>query len=315
MALPRPARAGPLIGLRGGLREPVRGMGTAAFVALLMALCRPPVHATQYALLSALARLRPLVRGPGGRLRHGPVVSRASWTVFFFLTFLVALPGLVLLLVEARHHQGPLTMTVRRSICLSRPRPRGGAQVLRRTPRCPKGSSPDWIDFDFHGHQIVAHLSPAGGRPSQYQRVDGDNVPVRHFGSCSHGAVARDGRQAQGRRHRFVIEPHVRFKGLPASRRRCSSSIPRATRSSSRRSRSRRGSSRSSKGDSSGEPSPDHPRRRKRKTPRLPRGWAGLDDLPLVQHALVRISAPTFTHKASKFLHRAQVVLGVSYHS
>jgi len=25
---------------------------------------------------------------------------------------------------------------------------------------CPEGwSSPDWVDFDFHGHQIVAHLS------------------------------------------------------------------------------------------------------------------------------------------------------------
>jgi extradiol dioxygenase family protein len=47
---------------------------------------------------------------------------------------------------------------------------------------CPEGwSSPEWVDFDFHGHQIVAHLSPdASHRDTSL--VDGDNVPVRHFG-------------------------------------------------------------------------------------------------------------------------------------
>ena len=48
---------------------------------------------------------------------------------------------------------------------------------------CPEGrSSPDWIDFDFRGHRIVAHLSPAGAGHRNTSAVDGDNVPVRHFG-------------------------------------------------------------------------------------------------------------------------------------
>jgi extradiol dioxygenase family protein len=47
---------------------------------------------------------------------------------------------------------------------------------------CPEGrSSPEWVDFDFHGHQIVAHLSPDAGH-LETNLVDGDNVPVRHFG-------------------------------------------------------------------------------------------------------------------------------------
>ncbi|MDZ4318812.1 MAG: VOC family protein, partial [Phenylobacterium sp.] len=48
---------------------------------------------------------------------------------------------------------------------------------------CPEGrSSPDWIDFDFHGHQIVAHLAPDEVGHRQTSAVDGEDVPVRHFG-------------------------------------------------------------------------------------------------------------------------------------
>ena len=69
------------------------GMGTAAFVALLMSLCDRRFSATQYALLSALAAV--------GRVYVGPVsgflVSAIGWAPFFFLTFLIALPGLALL--------------------------------------------------------------------------------------------------------------------------------------------------------------------------------------------------------------------------
>src|SRR3954449_6254625 len=47
---------------------------------------------------------------------------------------------------------------------------------------CPEGrSSADWVDFDFHGHQIVAHLAPDAGHLDT-NMVDGENVPVRHFG-------------------------------------------------------------------------------------------------------------------------------------
>ena len=69
------------------------GMGTAAFVAFLMALCDKRYTATQFALLSALSSLgRIFVGPPSGYLSH-----EVGWVVFFFITFLAALPGLFLL--------------------------------------------------------------------------------------------------------------------------------------------------------------------------------------------------------------------------
>ena len=48
---------------------------------------------------------------------------------------------------------------------------------------CKEGrSSDEWIDFDFFGHQIVAHLSPNEAGHKAHNIVDGDAVPVRHFG-------------------------------------------------------------------------------------------------------------------------------------
>src|ERR1700754_2972574 len=49
---------------------------------------------------------------------------------------------------------------------------------------CPEGrSAPDWIDFDFYGHQIVTHLAPASaGGSGASNAVDGHHVPVPHFG-------------------------------------------------------------------------------------------------------------------------------------
>jgi uncharacterized protein len=80
---------------------------------------------------------------------------------------------------------------------------------------CPEGrSAPDWVDFNFFGHQIVAHLSPdeVGYRASS--AVDGDAVPVRHFGvvlSMDQWHDAAD--KLRGANVDFIIEPHVRFKG------------------------------------------------------------------------------------------------------
>ena len=71
------------------------GMGTAAFVAFLMILCNHSYTATQFALLSALASLGRVFVGP----LSGVLVDGMGWTVFFFTTFLFALPGLVLLWV------------------------------------------------------------------------------------------------------------------------------------------------------------------------------------------------------------------------
>jgi uncharacterized protein len=80
---------------------------------------------------------------------------------------------------------------------------------------CPEGrSSEDWVDFNLYGHQIVAHLAPdeAGHRATRL--VDGDNVPVRHFGVVlSMDEWDRLAERLRAAATRFVIEPHVRFKG------------------------------------------------------------------------------------------------------
>ena len=82
---------------------------------------------------------------------------------------------------------------------------------------CPEGRSSDtWVDFDFHGHQIVAHLAPEKSRDAIARDVDGDQVPVPHFGvvlSMDHWHALAEKLRAAGTR--FVIEPHVRFKGQP----------------------------------------------------------------------------------------------------
>jgi PAT family beta-lactamase induction signal transducer AmpG len=69
------------------------GMGTAAFVALLMAMCDRRFSATQYALLSALASLGRVYVGPAA----GYLAEAYGWTNFFLLTFIVALPGVAML--------------------------------------------------------------------------------------------------------------------------------------------------------------------------------------------------------------------------
>lgn len=82
---------------------------------------------------------------------------------------------------------------------------------------CTEGrSSPEWIDFNFYGHQIVAHLAPGETAAAQRNAVDGHGVPVRHFGLVMPMAdwQAMAARlQAQG--VAFVIAPYIRFKGEP----------------------------------------------------------------------------------------------------
>lgn len=72
-----------------------------------------------------------------------------------------------------------------------------------------------WIDFDFHGHQITAHLAPEQCRREASNPVDGKSVPVPHFGLV----LSWDAWQALAERLRdagvpFLIEPVVRFAGL-----------------------------------------------------------------------------------------------------
>jgi len=80
---------------------------------------------------------------------------------------------------------------------------------------CPEGrSSEAWIDFDFYGHQVVAHLSPEEARRAPANQVDGKDVPVRHFGVIlpwdAWHALADRLRQTGVR---FIIEPGIRFAG------------------------------------------------------------------------------------------------------
>jgi uncharacterized protein len=82
---------------------------------------------------------------------------------------------------------------------------------------CPEGrSSPEWVDFDFFGHQIVAHLSPNEAGHKGHNHVDGEEVPVRHFGAIlsmtEWQALAANLTRAGTA---FIIEPQIRFEGLP----------------------------------------------------------------------------------------------------
>jgi extradiol dioxygenase family protein len=82
---------------------------------------------------------------------------------------------------------------------------------------CPEGrSSPDWIDFDFYGHQIVAHLSPDEVGHKSTSTVDGEDVPVRHFGAILTLPQWEEmAARLKAANTKFVIEPQVRFKGQP----------------------------------------------------------------------------------------------------
>lgn len=80
---------------------------------------------------------------------------------------------------------------------------------------CPEGrSSPDWVDFNFYGHQIVAHLAPDACGVAASSAVDGHGVPVRHFGivlpMADWDLMAK---RLKARDVKFVIEPYIRFAG------------------------------------------------------------------------------------------------------
>src|ERR1043165_4668368 len=82
---------------------------------------------------------------------------------------------------------------------------------------CKEGrSSDEWVDFDFFGHQIVAHLVPGAGTGAGSNPVDGHEVPVPHFGAV----LAMDEWSALAARLEaagvaFAIPPTIRFRGEP----------------------------------------------------------------------------------------------------
>ncbi len=87
---------------------------------------------------------------------------------------------------------------------------------------CAEGrSSEQWIDFDFYGHQIVAHLAPDGqSRDAARNHVDGHGVPVPHFGvvlTLDQFAALAERLRAVG--VQFEIEPYTRFAGQTGEQR------------------------------------------------------------------------------------------------
>jgi len=81
---------------------------------------------------------------------------------------------------------------------------------------CPEGrESEHWIDFDFHGHQIVAHLAPDECAEAQTNTVDGKTIPVRHFGLLMDWEAWEEAaRRFERAGVPFIVDPYVRFKGL-----------------------------------------------------------------------------------------------------
>ena len=80
---------------------------------------------------------------------------------------------------------------------------------------CKIGRESDaWVDFNFFGHQVSAHLKPEELSNAKKNKVDGKSVPVRHFG------VVLDWKEwhslsekLQKLKIKFIINPYIRFKG------------------------------------------------------------------------------------------------------
>ncbi|RMG76608.1 MAG: glyoxalase [Bacteroidetes bacterium] len=80
---------------------------------------------------------------------------------------------------------------------------------------CSVGRTDDrWIDFNFWGNQITAHLVDTPDSEHTANQVDGKQVPVKHFGAIldmdEWEALAQ---KLKNHGIRFIIEPYIRFKG------------------------------------------------------------------------------------------------------
>ena len=82
---------------------------------------------------------------------------------------------------------------------------------------CPEGRSAEhWVDFNLHGHQIVAHLAPESAPRRASNAVDGKDVPVPHFGlvlTMDRWKTLAERLESAG--VQFVIRPTIRFEGQP----------------------------------------------------------------------------------------------------
>jgi extradiol dioxygenase family protein len=81
----------------------------------------------------------------------------------------------------------------------------------------PEGRSAEaWVDWDFHGHQVVTHVVPGARAEAGRNPVDGHDVPVPHFGLIlSVGEFQVLAGKLRDAGTEFVIEPYQRFAGEP----------------------------------------------------------------------------------------------------
>lgn len=79
---------------------------------------------------------------------------------------------------------------------------------------CTRGrSSEDWIDLNFFNHQLVLHKAASSSKDSAINFVDGDNIPVPHFGVIlDYDAFSAVVKNANQQSIDFLIEPRLRFK-------------------------------------------------------------------------------------------------------
>ncbi len=84
---------------------------------------------------------------------------------------------------------------------------------------CSEGrSAVNWTDFDLYGHQFVIHLKPAPAEEvrQHFNPVDGHDVPVPHFGVVLEWHEWHElEKRLKNYNTKFIIEPYIRFKGLP----------------------------------------------------------------------------------------------------
>lgn len=80
---------------------------------------------------------------------------------------------------------------------------------------CPEGrSAKQWVDFNLYGHQLVCHQVVALAPAAAHNPVDGDDVPIPHFGVVLEMPQWRElAAKLTAAEVSFVIEPHVRFAG------------------------------------------------------------------------------------------------------
>ena len=92
-------------------------------------------------------------------------------------------------------------------------------KFYREVLGCGEGRSSDqWTDFDLYGHQFVIHLKPrpVGENRQHFNPVDGHDVPVPHYGVVLEwGDWHALEQRLRSHSIQFVIEPYIRFKGLP----------------------------------------------------------------------------------------------------